>query len=100
VARLALESGAPVVPVAMMNMDKVQPIGQRLPNLKRVHIKFGPALDFSRYGGMAGDRFIERAVTDEIMYELMTLSGREYIDMYAQKVKAAVPSAPAEPVAA
>ena len=37
---------------------------------------------------MAGDRFIERAVTDEIMYELMTLSGREYVDMYAQKVKA------------
>ena len=38
---------------------------------------------------MAGDRFIERAVTDEIMYELMTLSGREYVDVYAQKVKAA-----------
>ncbi|GAA4253870.1 lysophospholipid acyltransferase family protein [Dactylosporangium darangshiense] len=102
VARLALESGAPVVPVAMMNMDKVQPIGQKLPNLRRVHIKFGPALDFSRYAGMAGDRFIERAVTDEIMYELMTLSGREYIDMYAQKVKnaQASPPTPAEPVAA
>jgi 1-acyl-sn-glycerol-3-phosphate acyltransferase len=38
---------------------------------------------------MAGDRFIERAVTDEIMYELMQLSGREYVDIYAQKVKAA-----------
>ena len=86
----------------MMNMDKVQPIGQKLPNLRRVHIKFGPALDFSRYAGMAGDRFIERAVTDEIMYELMTLSGREYIDMYAQKVKnaQASPPKPAEPVAA
>jgi len=87
VARLALESGAPVVPVAMLNMDEVQPVGKVLPKLKRVHIRFGRALDFSRYAGMAGDRFIERAVTDEIMYELMVLSGREYVDTYAQKVK-------------
>jgi 1-acyl-sn-glycerol-3-phosphate acyltransferase len=36
---------------------------------------------------MAGDRFIERAVTDEIMYEIMRLSGREYVDVYAQKMK-------------
>jgi 1-acyl-sn-glycerol-3-phosphate acyltransferase len=106
VARLALESGAPVVPVAMLNMDEVQPVGKVLPRLKRVHIAFGPALDFSRYHGMAGDRFIERAVTDEIMYELMTLSGREYVDMYAAKVKEKPispepkPPAPADPPAA
>jgi len=87
VARLALESGAPVVPVAMLNMDEIQPIGHLVPKLRRVRIRFGPALDFSRYQGMAGDRFIERAVTDEIMYELMTLSGREYVDLYAAKVK-------------
>jgi 1-acyl-sn-glycerol-3-phosphate acyltransferase len=53
---------------------------------------------------MAGDRFIERAVTDEIMYDLMTLSGREYVDIYAQKVKAsaeakASAAAPARPTA-
>jgi 1-acyl-sn-glycerol-3-phosphate acyltransferase len=89
VARLALESSAPVVPVAMLNTDEIQPIGKVLPKLKRVRIRFGAPLDFSRYGGMAGDRFIERAVTDEIMYELMTLSGREYVDIYAQQVKAA-----------
>jgi len=95
VARLALESGAPVVPVAMLNMDEVQPVGKVLPRLKRVHLAFGPALDFSRYAGMAGDRFVERAVTDEIMYELMVLSGREYVDMYAQKVKSTAPTSPA-----
>jgi 1-acyl-sn-glycerol-3-phosphate acyltransferase len=105
VARLALESGAPVVPVAMLNMDEIQPVGKVLPKLQRVRIRFGPALDFSRYAGLAGDRFIERAVTDEIMYELMVLSGREYVDMYAAKVKAAQdkPEAPVEtrePVAA
>jgi len=87
VARLALESGAPVIPVAMLNADEIQPPGKLMPKIKRVKIRFGPPMDFSRYAGMAGDRFIERAVTDEIMYELMTLSGREYIDVYAQKVK-------------
>ncbi|MFR9778804.1 lysophospholipid acyltransferase family protein [Micromonospora sp. MS34] len=87
VARLALESGAPVVPMAMLNSDVIQPTGQIIPNLGRVRIRFGAPLDFSRYAGMTGDRFVERAVTDEIMYELMELSGREYVDMYAQKAK-------------
>jgi 1-acyl-sn-glycerol-3-phosphate acyltransferase len=89
VARMALESGAPVIPVAMLNADEIQPIGKIIPRIRRAKIRFGPPLDFSRYRGMAGDRFIERAVTDEIMYELMTLSGRAYVDIYAQKVKAA-----------
>jgi 1-acyl-sn-glycerol-3-phosphate acyltransferase len=88
VARLALDSGAPVIPVVMLNSDEIQPLGRVLPTIKRVKIRFGAPLDFSRYAGMAGDRFIERAVTDEIMYELMELSGREYVDVYAQKVKA------------
>jgi 1-acyl-sn-glycerol-3-phosphate acyltransferase len=85
---MALESGARVIPVAMLNADEIQPPGKVLPKIKRVKIRFGRPLDFSRYAGLAGDRFIERAVTDEIMYELMTLSGREYVDIYAQKVKA------------
>jgi 1-acyl-sn-glycerol-3-phosphate acyltransferase len=87
VARLALDSGAPVIPVVMLNSDEIQPLGSKLPRIKRVQIRFGRPIDFSRYAGMAGDRFIERAVTDEIMYELMELSGREYVDVYAQKVK-------------
>ena len=87
VARLALESGAPVIPVVMLNADEIQPPGKIIPKIKRVRIRFGPPMDFSRYRGMAGDRFVERAVTDEIMYALMELSGREYVDVYAQKVK-------------
>jgi 1-acyl-sn-glycerol-3-phosphate acyltransferase len=103
VARLALESGAPVIPVVMLNADEIQPPGKILPKIKRVKIRFGAPMDFSRYAGMAGDRFIERAVTDEIMYELMEMSGREYVDVYAQKVKAGQAkgggSQPAEPTA-
>lgn len=87
VARLALEGGAPVIPVVMLNADEIQPPGKIIPRVRRVRIRFGSPLDFSRYAGMAGDRFVERAVTDEIMYELMELSGREYVDVYAQKVK-------------
>jgi 1-acyl-sn-glycerol-3-phosphate acyltransferase len=87
VARLALESGAPVIPVVMLNADEIQPPGKIIPKVQRVHIRFGRPLDFSRYAGMGGDRFVERAITDEIMYELMELSGREYVDIYAQKVK-------------
>ncbi|MBQ1051386.1 1-acyl-sn-glycerol-3-phosphate acyltransferase [Micromonospora sp. C51] len=102
VARLALESGAQVVPVVMLNLDEIQPPGQLIPNLARVRIRFGPPLDFSRYAGLAGDRFVERAVTDEIMYELMELSGREYVDVYAQQLKTppTATTPPATPVAA
>jgi len=95
VARLALESGAPVVPVAMLNSDIVQPPGKIIPKVMRVKIRFGEPMDFSRYAGQVGDRFVERAITDEIMYELMELSGREYVDLYAAKVKAVLP-APAQ----
>jgi 1-acyl-sn-glycerol-3-phosphate acyltransferase len=89
VARMALEAGVPVIPVAMLNSDEIQPTGRVLPRLMRPRIRFGEPLDFSRYAGRAGDRFVERTVTDEIMYELMVLSGREYVDVYAQKVKEA-----------
>lgn len=88
IARMALEAGCPVIPVAMLNSDEIQPIGKKLPKIRRVKIVFGPPLDFSRYDGLAGDRFVERSMTDEIMYELMQLSGREYVDVYAAKVKA------------
>lgn len=92
VARLALESGAPVVPVAMLNTDIVQPTGKLIPKVMRVKIRFGAPMHFGRYAGKAGDRLVERAITDEIMFELMELSGREYVDVYAQKVKLAVPA--------
>jgi 1-acyl-sn-glycerol-3-phosphate acyltransferase len=100
VARLTLESGAPVIPVVMLNADEIQPPGKIMPRIKRVQIRFGKPLDFTRYAGMAGERFVERAVTDEIMYELMELSGREYVDVYAQKVKTQqLKAAAAEPPA-
>ena len=90
VARMALESGAVVIPVAMVNTSVIQPAGRLLPKLRpRPGVRLGKPLDFSRYEGMAGDHFVERSMTDEIMYELMELSGQEYVDTYAASVKKA-----------
>lgn len=87
IARMVLEAKVPVIPVAMIDTEKVQPIGKRLPRVRRVGIVYGQPLDFSRFDGMEGDRIVLRAVTDEIMYELMKISGQEYVDQYASTVK-------------
>lgn len=87
-ARLALESGVPVIPVAMIGTDVVNPPGSKMWRFGRVQVRFGEPMDFSRFEGLAGNRFIERAVIDEIMYELMQLSGQEYVDIYAATLKA------------
>ena len=93
IARMALEAGVPVIPVAMINTFDVQPPGQVIPKIQRIGIRIGEPLDFSRYEGMSGDRFVLRSITDEIMYELMLLSGQEYVDCYASKAKADIAEA-------
>jgi 1-acyl-sn-glycerol-3-phosphate acyltransferase len=87
VARMALEAKVPVIPVAMIGTDKAQPTGKVIPRIMRVGVRVGKPLDFSRYEGMEDDRFVLRSITDEIMYELMLLSGQEYVDMYATSMK-------------
>lgn len=88
-ARLALETGVPVIPVAMIGTNVVNPPGTSMLRFGRVTVRFGKPMDFSRFEGMAGNRFIERAVTDEVIYELMGLSGQEYVDIYAASMKQA-----------
>jgi 1-acyl-sn-glycerol-3-phosphate acyltransferase len=87
VARLALETGVPVIPVAVLGTDVVAPPGKKFGTFTRPGVRFGKPLDFSRYEGMENDRYILRSITDEIMYEIMRLSGQEYVDMYATKAK-------------
>ena len=88
VARLALEARVPVVPTAMIGTYEFQPPGKIAPQLRvRPGVRFGKPLDFSRYYGLETDRIVLRAMTDEIMYELMRLSGQEYVDEYAQRSK-------------
>ena len=87
VARMILEGHVPVVPVAMIDTEKVMPVGSSLPKVRRIGVVFGEPLDFSRFEGMESDRFILRSITDEIMYELSRISGQEYVDVYASSVK-------------
>ena len=87
VARMALEAGCPVLPVAMIGTDKAQPTGKKVPKIMRIGVRIGKPLDFARYEGMENDRFVLRSITDELMYELMLLSRQEYVDMYATSMK-------------
>jgi 1-acyl-sn-glycerol-3-phosphate acyltransferase len=95
VARMALEAGVPVVPLAMIGTDKVHRIGSKVWHPRRIRLIIGRPLDFYRYEGMVGDRFVERSMTDEIMYRIMELSGQEYVDIYAAKAKADIERAAA-----
>jgi 1-acyl-sn-glycerol-3-phosphate acyltransferase len=89
VARLALLSGSPVIPSAIIGTDIIAPPGKIITKIVSPTVKFGQPLDFSRYEGMSEDRFILRSITDEIMYTIMELSGQEYVDMYAPAAKEA-----------
>ncbi|RFA21083.1 lysophospholipid acyltransferase family protein [Subtercola boreus] len=86
VARMVLEAGVPIIPVAMIDTEKVMTVGSGV-HIRRIGIVFGEPLDFSRFDGMESDRFVLRSITDEIMYELHRISGQEYSDVYATSVK-------------
>ena len=88
VARLALTANVPVIPVGLIGTDEVMPKSAKFPRLRGrigVKVRIGKPLDFSRFAGKERDRFALRSVTDEIMFEIMELSGQEYRDEYASK---------------
>lgn len=87
IARMVLEAKVPVVPVAMIDTEKVQPIGSKYPKIRRVGVVIGEPMDFTRFAGMEGERAVLRAVTDLIVYNIMQLSNQEYEDVYASTVK-------------
>jgi 1-acyl-sn-glycerol-3-phosphate acyltransferase len=87
IARMALEARVPVVPVVMVDTDTMMPIGTKIPRVVRIGIVIGEPLDFSRFEGMEGDRYILRSITDEIMVALQRLGEQQYDDVYASTVK-------------
>lgn len=96
VARLALRSGAPVVPVGLVGTRDVQPPDRTLPRWFRpVTVRFGAPLDFTRHAGRESDRMVLRQITDEVMFEVRELSEQEYVDTYATKRAEGVPTEPA-----
>jgi 1-acyl-sn-glycerol-3-phosphate acyltransferase len=98
VARMALEAQVPIVPVAITGTFEALPYDKKLPKPGRVEVRFGKPLDFQRYYETPADRFALRSATDEIMYEIMLMSGQEYVDEYGSKAKDTA-SRSAEPAA-
>jgi len=87
IARMVLEAQVPVLPVAMIDTDKVQPLGSKYPKIHRVGVRIGEPLDFSRFAGMEGERAVLRSVTDQIVYQIKQLSNQEYKDVYASTIR-------------
>lgn len=91
VARLAMESGAPVVPVAMFHTAEIQPTGKVIPRIKRVKMVFGEPMYFEAKDAKSPEEL--RKATDKIMETLQELSGQEYVDIYASQAKEAMAEA-------
>lgn len=85
VGALSLATGAKVVPVALTGTERVQPVGKRFPRIAKVTVSFGEPLEFRRYEGMETSSAVRRAVTDEIMYAILELSGQDYVDTYHKR---------------
>ncbi len=93
IARLAMRSGAPIVPIGLIGTDDCQPVDRKLPKLfQHVTIRFGEPLDPSRYAGRENDRMALRELTDELMYDICQLSGYEYVDTYMTRTAENVPT--------
>ena len=89
IARIALEAKVPVIPVAMINTDKVQPIGAKLPRLGHaIGVRVGAPLDYSSHDSVKRSPKLLREITDDIMAHIRRLSGQDYVDRYASREKA------------
>jgi 1-acyl-sn-glycerol-3-phosphate acyltransferase len=101
VARLVLQAGVPVIPLAVIDTEFVPSTPLRIPLMRRPLVRIGRPLDFSAYAAAGNDREVLRWVTDQIMDEVMQLSGQEYVDAYGASVKAALaagePAPPSSP---
>jgi 1-acyl-sn-glycerol-3-phosphate acyltransferase len=85
-ARLALRNRCPIVPVGIVGTDQIQPADAAVPRpFRRAQVRFGAPIDVSRHYDKADDRMVLREITDEVMFEIRSLSGQEYVDSYASK---------------
>jgi 1-acyl-sn-glycerol-3-phosphate acyltransferase len=92
VARLAMRTNAPIVPVGVIGTDEVQPVDRKMPRLfRRVTVRFGEPLESNRYRDFDVEHLALRELTDEVMYEIGQLSGYEYVDTYATKKAEDIP---------
>lgn len=86
-ARMAIEAGVPIIPLAMVGTDVAQPLGQKVPKRADIGVRIGPAVDVSEYAGRQEDREALREVTDIVMKRIQKLSGQEYVDRDSAQYK-------------
>ena len=92
VARLALRTGAPIIPVGLQGTDEIMPADAKRPNLFRTaRVRFGRPIEMSRYRGQRENRLLYRQIADELMYEIGELSGQTYVDRYATRTAETLP---------
>jgi 1-acyl-sn-glycerol-3-phosphate acyltransferase len=92
VARLALRTGCPIIPVGIQGTREVQPPDAKAPKpFTYARVRIGNPIDVRRYQDRASDHLILRQITDEVMYEIRELSGQEYVDTYATKKDERIP---------
>ena len=93
IARLALRTGAPIVPIGLVGTREIQPPERKLPRFfQPITVNFGTPLDFTRFAGQEHDRMVLRQITDEVMFEIRELSGQRYVDLYSTTKAADVPT--------
>ena len=93
-ARLAVRTGAPIIPVGILGTREIQPPDAKLPRpFKRAELRFGRPIDVRRYADRADDRMVLRQIIDEVMFEIRELTGQEYVDEYATKKAETFPTA-------
>jgi 1-acyl-sn-glycerol-3-phosphate acyltransferase len=101
VARLALQAGVPVVPCGLIGTEVIMPKDAKFPRVFgriELRVRFGRPIQTERYAGQEKDRMVLRSLTDEISYEIMQLSGQEYVDEYASRTPVEVVPESSRPV--
>jgi 1-acyl-sn-glycerol-3-phosphate acyltransferase len=93
-ARLALRTGAPIIPVGIKGTRDIQPPDAKLPRpFRSAEVQFGRPIEVGRYVDRADDRLVPRQIIDEVMFEIRELTGQEYVDEYASKKADGIPAA-------
>ncbi len=96
-ARLALRTGAPIIPVSLVGTRDIQPPDQAYPTpFKSARVSFGKPIDVARYRDRADERFVPRQIIDEVMFEIQKMSGQHYVNEYASKAAPSETTAPIE----
>jgi 1-acyl-sn-glycerol-3-phosphate acyltransferase len=92
-ARLAVRTGAPIIPVGIRGTREIQPPDAKAPRpFKPVEIRFGRPIRAEKYLGRAEEHLVYRQIIDEVMFEIRELSGQEYVDTYATKKADGLPT--------